>query len=540
MTEILKIAANANVAKLHTTDRAVKAFVSNLLSYLVQGSEFMESVKGGTWNGRTSFYSHATSTFPAGFVHLVHNELVAKGHKVMVIKTPAPEPLGVENPIVDAFGNDDERYDFQLRALKQVEKHKRGIIQVATGGGKSKIAKLIAARYRRMTLFITTRGILMYQMKEGFESAGFNVGVVGDGVWAPRKGINVGMVQTLVAQLEEPDLNAEIRNQVRVQANEQEKAEKKGLPFVKLTRPEMVKIAEEIFARKTKIRARTMKLLELVEVVIGEEAHEAGGNSYYQILRHCKNAHIRVALTATPFMRDGAEDNMRLMAAFGPILIKVSEKQLIDLGILATPYFRFVDSKPHDKLRRTSPWQRAYQLGYVENPFMLEDVIRDARLAKKYGLPIMCLILRKDHGKIILEAMQRHGIRARFLQGENNQVERKAALQALGAGEIDALIGTTILDVGVDVPAVSLVQLAGGGKAEVALRQRIGRGLRAKKGVNATFIADYAVGPLNSHLREHAALRRAIIEDTPGFGERILAAGKDFPWALFDSSRKAA
>ncbi len=539
MAEILKIVANAHVAKLHTTDKAVKAFVANLLSFLVEGSEFMGAVKAGTWNGRSSFFSHASSTFPAGFVHLVHNELIAKGHRVMVVRAPAPEPLGVEHPVVDEFGNDDPRYDFQLRALKQVEKHKRGIIQVATGGGKSKIAKLIAARYRRMTMFITTRGILMYQMKEGFEDAGFNVGVVGDGVFAPIRGINVGMVQTLVAALEEPDLNAEIRSLVKSQAEQEEKAAAKRMPFLKLNRAQMVAMAEETVARKTKVRNRMLKLLELVEVVIGEEAHEAGGNSYYQILKHCKNAHIRVALTATPFMRDGAEDNMRLMAAFGPILIKVTEKQLIDLGILATPYFKFVNSKPHDKLRKSSPWQRAYQLGYVENPFMLEDIIRDSRLAKKFGLPIMTLILRKEHGKIIKAEMERHGLKVEFLQGENNQTERKRALKRLGNREIDALIGTTILDVGVDVPAVSLVQLAGGGKAEVALRQRIGRGLRAKKGVNATFIADYSV-ELNPHLRDHARARRQIISDTPGFAENILKPGKDFDWGLFDSARAAA
>jgi hypothetical protein len=70
-----------------------------------------------------------------------------------------PKPLGPENPIVDEFGNDDPRYAFQLQALRQVEKHGRGILQVATGGGKSKIAKLIMARYRRLTLFLTTRGV---------------------------------------------------------------------------------------------------------------------------------------------------------------------------------------------------------------------------------------------------------------------------------------------------------------------------------------------------------------------------------------------
>jgi cell division FtsZ-interacting protein ZapD len=56
-----------------------------------------------------------------------------------------------------------------------------------------------------MTLFITTRGVLMYQMKKQ----------IGGRLrlqrrrrrrrqWAPVKGVNVGMVQTFVAQLKEP------------------------------------------------------------------------------------------------------------------------------------------------------------------------------------------------------------------------------------------------------------------------------------------------------------------------------------------------
>jgi superfamily II DNA or RNA helicase len=100
------------------------------------------------------------------------------------------------------------------------------------------------------------------------------------------------------------------------------------------------------------------------------------------------------------------------------------------------------------------------------------------------------------------------------------------------------LIGTTILDVGVDVPAVGMIILAGGGKAEVGHRQRIGRGLRFKKtGANVAFIVDFA-DTLNSHLRAHARQRRAIVEATPGFAENILADNEDFNWALFE--KKAA
>jgi len=112
--------------------------------------------------------------------------------------------------------------------------------------------------------------------------------------------------------------------------------------------------------------------------------------------------------------------------------------------------------------------------------------------------------------------------------------ERKAALARLIAGEIHGVIGTTILDVGVDVPAIGLVQLAGGGKAQVALRQRIGRGLRAKKNApNFAFIADYSCN-MNTTLRDHARQREAIVRGIPGFVEGILPDGQDFDWSLFD------
>jgi superfamily II DNA or RNA helicase len=90
------------------------------------------------------------------------------------------------------------------------------------------------------------------------------------------------------------------------------------------------------------------------------------------------------------------------------------------------------------------------------------------------------------------------------------------------------LIGSTIIDVGVDVPSLGMVILAGGGKAEVALRQRVGRGLREKKsGPNIALVCDF-VDPGNKHTKGHSMTRRAIIEATPGFREGILPNGKDF------------
>ncbi len=133
-----------------------------------------------------------------------------------------------------------------------------------------------------------------------------------------------------------------------------------------------------------------------------------------------------------------------------------------------------------------------------------------------------------------MKKMKDAGLKAAFIFGENNAEERQTKLQELASGEIDVLIGSTILDVGVDVPAVGMVILAGAGRAEVALRQRIGRGLRAKKkGPNVCFIVDID-DDFNNHLINHAAQRRAIVLNTPGFNEGVV---DEFPYHLFEEEK---
>lgn len=505
------IAANAVLAKLHNPTREVKLEVQRLLSYMVAGAEESALFKAGHWDGRSSFLDFKQGTFPAGFVHFVSAGLHRAGYKVNLLRRPAPETLGPETPVVDAFG-EDARYDYQRDVVARLVKHGMGIAQVATGGGKSRIARIAYARINRPTLFLTTRSILMYQMKDAFErDLGVKVSVLGDGQFGHTvidehgnerqaiKKMAVGMVQTLVSRLAEPD---------------------KSWPADKQRKQEL-------------IRAQTIRLLEKFEFVIGEEAHEAGGKSYYEILRHCRNAQYRLALTATPFMRDDEESNMRLMAAFGPIIAKVPEKLLIDRGILAKPIFKYVTPAKPKGLYKTTDWRNAYRLGITEHEDRNNRIVEEAMKAVRHGLPVMVLVQQKAHGKLLMEKIAERGAKVDFIFGENDQSERQASLNALRDKNIHVLIGSTILDVGVDVPAVGMVILAGGGKAEVALRQRVGRGLRAKKvGPNVCFVVDFEDGH-NKHLVKHATQRRAIVESTPGFAENVLNKGEDFDFSQF-------
>jgi superfamily II DNA or RNA helicase len=204
---------------------------------------------------------------------------------------------------------------------------------------------------------------------------------------------------------------------------------------------------------------------------------------------------------------------------------------LIDRGILARPVFKIgtLSTRPKNLMLGT-PWQAAYRLGIVNNDERNQAIAFEAHRAALNGLSVMVLIQQKAHGRILSELLAKRGLRVAFIDGDNDQAERKKALQGLASGQINVLIGSTILDVGVDVPAVGMVILAGGGKAEVALRQRIGRGLRAKKsGPNVALILDLFDGH-NRYLKEHSLQRLSIINGTEGFAENILPDGKDFDY----------
>lgn len=481
-----QIVSNAVKARVLNLTDDEKVAISELLSYTPEGAERSEAFKAGRWDGRSSFFDYKSGGFPAGFAPLVARKLTQMGREPSVASKPAPPPAGLADPDFENFDGrgGDPRYDYQHLTVRRLIRHKRMIAQCATGAGKSRIAAMTYAAFKRPTLFLTTRSVLMHQMAKSFVECGFDPGFMGDGLWTPKRSLNVGMVQTITAKLSEdsPD------------------------------------------------REKMMKILNRFELVIGEEAHEAGGNSYFDILNQCNNAHYRLALTATPFMRTDGEANMRLMATFGLIGITVSEKTLIDRGILATPYFKIIKTPDVPMLRRSTRWPSCYDVGIVENHERNKLAAYEAARAAKYGLPVLILTQRRRHGEILAEMLKKIGVSAEYIFGDSDQNSRQDALKKLKDRQIDVLIGSTILDVGVDVPSIGMVILAGGGKAEVGTRQRIGRGLRGKKtGNNFCFVVDFD-DTQNKILHTHALTRRSILENTPGFGENILQQHEDFDY----------
>lgn len=549
MSKTLKIVHNAVRAKIMEPDRQARLIVNELLSYKIESG-----IKGmGVAHG--SMYDMNKDFFPTGFVRLVRKTLEKHGYRVIVQGKVVPAPGGPELPIVSDFPP-DPRYDYQAKTMERLVQLQRMTAQVATGGGKSEIFKLCCERLQLPTLFITTRKSLMYQMAKGYKSvkSARPVGFIGDGHWNPEPtGVNFAIVDTLVSRMEkssfEIELNRILDKHVAFLEKEIERVLKKAtlpinpalvrkadaatkakIEYLRqkitdkhaLNEREIRTKAQAIADKKEKVRAETVKFLESIGFLTLEEAHEVSGTGFFDLCNAMTNAHYRLALTATPNMKDSEEANMRLAAVSGTIGIRVSEKELIDKGILARPMFKFVDSRPPVGVTRGSAFPLAYERGIVKNDGRNLQILQHVMEAKKYGLTSMILVQHTAHGDLLKNLIKTAGLRVEFIRGEDSQEQRQAALDALARGDLDVLIGTTILDVGVDVPSVGQVILAGGGKAEVAVRQRIGRGLRAKKkGPNICFVVMFK-DTWNTHTNGHSRECLRIIQETPGFAENIV------------------
>jgi len=511
MSKVAQLLMGAVVAQVRGVDEETKLALSDAMSYLVEGYEHSDAFKSRGWDGRSTLFSWAESKFPIGFSVTAETILKSRGYTVHVARKPLPGPLGPmptqENPLVDNFPPNPD-YDYQFRAPKLLERHGFFTARVATGGGKSRLARLCIKRIGRKTLFLTTRTVLLYQFGKDCEAAGLKVSYVGDSEWDTSGDVVLAMVPTLSQRL-------------------QDFKDPGGLSDVEY---------HAALDRHRERRQTALELLGEIEFVIGEEAHESGSNSFYDVLKACRSALYRLALTATPLMRDG-ESNMRLIGMFGPIRLEISEKELIDRGILAKPYFKYVKSMAPPNVRRGTAWQKAEVEGIVRNVHRNRLVAAEVIRANMLGMTSMVLVKRKEHGELIASTLRRAGIRVQYIFGDSSKEKREKCLRMLQEGKLDCLIGSTILDVGVDVPAIGLLVLAGGGKAEVGIRQRIGRVLRRKKsGPNVSFVVDFS-DLWNTHLSKHSHARRSIVEGTAGFKEGILATNDDFPFSALGFSR---
>jgi hypothetical protein len=208
-------------------------------------------------------------------------------------------------------------------------------------------------------------------------------------------------------------------------------------------------------------------------------------------------------MSGTPHKGDEVTDT-RLEAATGPVLVAISNKDLIDRGLSARPIIhRYQYDDPQ---MEGLPYRIAFDVG-VSNSARYNSCI--CAIIKRYtdaGLRVLALTEHISHAEMIAFIANGMGISASFTHGDDPK--QRQTFDDFVAGDIAVLAATPLFDEDIDIDVIDVVVLAGQGKSQQRLLQRIGRGLRRKSGTKAQQLVVVDVEIVsNDYFVKHAALR---------------------------------
>jgi len=431
------------------------AKVSKALSFHPPGYQFMQAFQRGRWDGRIRFMKR-NNRIPAGLVMRLKQYLESLEYLVKIQYTyPLPPQFRKENIRTELKGLDVKGRAYQLNATMKALNERRGIIKLPTGSGKTIIAGLIIKNLMRPTIFLTHKKDIFHQTYEKLvlEFGRNNVSRLGDGLKGKPRLVTVGMVPTL----------------------------------------------QRYSAKKRS------DILSDRELLIADEVHLAKSKSWNKVVNSCP-AIWRIGLSATP--KEGGAI-MSLEAHTGPILYDAKAQTLAKKGYLTLPEIvlsRIAEPKISDRF----DYDQSYRMGIIDNGRRNRRIALMAKLlvAKGWG-PTIVFSTKLDH----IENMQAYADEFRLnyavLTGKDSAKARKKEIERLKGGNLDVLFVSTIFDEGVDIPNMGSGIMAGVGKSQAKLIQRMGRTMRPAPGKTKVIIIDFWDDTCR-YLLNHSKKRRAV------------------------------
>jgi ATP-dependent helicase IRC3 len=317
--------------------------------------------------------------------------------------------------------------DYQEEACNLMMTNYRGIINFATGLGKTLVATHMVKRCRKRALIVCPSESVASQFYDQFVSCfGKNkVGFFGDGK-KEIKEITVGIAMSISKHID---------------------------------------------------KFKTQEL----GLVIVDEVHHVPATTFYNIASGIANVGKVFGLTATDFRSDGKD--IMITAGCGSVMIRRDIKWGVKHGWLAEPYFivKSVDTVGKDY----SDKLKCYKEHVLNNATMRQQIEDDCRKMMAAGKSILCLVDEVEHGKQLAGNL---GIP--FATGldkrSSEYVEQLNKGKIPGLIGTDSKVGE-----GTDTKNVDVLILANFVASKGPVIQAIGRGLRKQGSKTRCIILDY-------------------------------------------------
>ena len=465
----------------------VQKDLKKMLSYKVANARHMPKVKDGQWDGIIRLYwKHNGQSFYTGLMAYVRE--IFKAHNVpytLVDHRVIPDQNMPELKFVPP--SKYEERDYQQFTLDRTMKFTRGIIGVATGGGKTMMVAEAISRIKTypFIFFVLTKD-LMYQAHEVLsESLNVPIGMIGDGKADIQK-ISVATIQTAIMAINEQNSKFKIDDYI---FDDEDHWDEKGIANAE---------------KAEKIR----KLIRLTRGIYFDETHHAAAKTCKEVLTSAVNSYWRFGGSATPYRESG--DGIMIQAMFGSKIVNISASYLIRNDWLVKPYI-FLEPVHSDGGWKSYP--KIYEKSIVKNDAFNTHVAKTANHLVSRGLSTLVLVQHYPQGDFLKELIPN----CEFVSGRMTTNQRKQSIKDLKDKKAMCMIATTLADEGLDIPTLDAALLAGGGASGTRTNQRVGRTLRKEKGGNK----DKSIVVVYEHdakyLTKHAKKVRTILKKEKEF-----------------------
>lgn len=449
----MKITVKTHYLHIESEDADLLYNIDRRFAIPVPNYWFSPKYKEGKWDGRKHFFSLHTMKMLSGLLE----ELVRwlDENNVQYTIEDLRKPIEKVEPILELAGKSlgSVRFDYQKEAVEAVLKHGRGVLEVATNGGKTLIAASIIASLDKPTLYIVGIKELMFQTAERFRE--------------------------YIPHLEIGEFGAGIKRK----------------EFV------TVAMAQSVHNIKKK------NWFKDFEIIIVDEAHHLPSDTLENIMLKCP-ARYRIGMSGTAFDEDPTR-NMRLIGHTGPRLIKVTNADLIQRGVSAVPKIHFVYADV-DKVLDSRLYKTYHNVVKDGLSFCEPRNKQILSLINRFYEEGKTLLVLSPHIKQLYELYnvlqeERKVDPLYFSIGSTPDFIRRSNLEAFRE-DGGVMLASVIFDEGVDIPAIDVLLLIGAGTKERRFLQRIGRGLRFKPQENRVDVYDF-VDWHHKYLEKHSANR---------------------------------
>jgi len=452
------------------------------LSFFIQGAEhskkylgYIDSKTGKqiTWDGHKRLISE-TLQFAPGLLDRVQRFYALKQKPLEFICALTPPGPAVPKDILNKLNTINKNpYPYQIQAAKVAIEKSHGVLRMATGSGKTIVAALIVSLLGKSSIVYVIGKDLLYQIHELFSNV-FDepIGIIGDGK-CEIADINIATIWTVGQALG-----------LRVAKAEDEEDENV--------------LAVEKYKEIRNVIGKT-------QVHLFDECHLAACDTIQGICQKLNPENI-YGMSASPWRDDGAD--LLIENYLGNVIVNLSARELINSGYLVAPLIKFLAVPQYE--RKKGVYQKIYRDYVVENEERNSMIVRGAAKLVEQGYQTLVLFHSLAHGKKLYRLLNRQ-FSCALLSGQDDSETRIKIKKNLEAGKIDCVIASKIFDIGIDLPSISGLIIAGGGKSSVRALQRIGRVIRKHPGKTNSAVIDFA--DQAPYLMEHSQIRRKIYSE---------------------------